>query len=127
MTNQNSVLISAVAQIASSALQTGNYNTIGEIEGAVQASLSSIECVGLLEDSGPTERAHEVCDQVESKIRFLCLNIAIALGCQLDRKGDEWIIVYEAIAPHILKAIDDAICAWNEHNYSQTKIHFLKV
>ena len=127
MTNQNNVLISAVAQIASSALQTGNYNKIGEIEEAVQASLRSIECVGLLEDSVTTERAHEVRDQVEGKIRFLCLNIAIALGCQLDRKGDEWIIVYEAITPHLLTAIDSAICAWDEHNSSQTEIPFLKV
>ena len=127
MTNQNNVLISAVAQIASSALQAGNYDKIGEIEEAVQASLKSIEYVGLLNASEPTDRANEVHDQVEGKIRFLCLNIAIALGCQLDRKGDEWIIVYEAITPHMLKAIDDAICAWDDHKSSQTEIPFLKV
>lgn len=121
MHQRNNELVNIVATLAGNALKSGDYKSIQNIGDAVANSIAALKEAKLIELPPPSDEAIEVFEEVEKKVRFLCINIATELGYRLDRDKDNWHIVYNVIAPHICSAIDDAIDAWSEYAPTQNK------
>lgn len=116
MNNCNDTFVNAVAMVASSALQSGKYETIQDIGDAVSRSISALKDIDINKTPQTSENAADTLSEVDKKARFLCIHIAMEMGYQLDRDKDQWFMIYEAMRPYLLQGIDAAQAAWDCHS-----------
>ena len=119
MNISNEEFVKAVAMVASSALQSGKYETIQDIGDAVSRSISALEDIDINKTPQTSEKAADILSEVDKKARFLCVNIAMEMGYQLDRDKGQWCMIYEAMRPYLLQGIDAAQVTWNNHSENE--------